>query len=69
MNKTILKELIFDILKQNEITFKELARDFFISRVRNQNYREAFIRGLEEELKTINVVDSRDYHEDLFKDL
>ena len=69
VNKTLLLEFIFDLMSQNEVTVKEFTVAFFRSRVRNQEYQEAFIRGLEEELKKIHIIDSRDLHDDLFENL
>ena len=69
MNRTVLLDVIFDIMKQNDITIKQLTREFFVKRIKNQKYQETFIAGLESELKSIHIVDSKDLHEDLFKDI
>jgi len=67
VNRTVLMECLFDIMNQNNITIREFVVSFFKSRVRNKEYQETFIEGMEKDIKGIHIADSRDLHEDLFK--
>ena len=68
VNNEQLKEVIFDMLSDNSITFRQLALSFFISRVHN---KESFLNTLE--LLKLDVIkhrvqDSKDLHPSLFGD-
>ena len=65
-NRTLLMEFIMDLMNDNKISLKEFCVAFFKSRIRNNEYQESFIAGIEEEIKKLKVEDSKDLHPSLF---
>ena len=69
LNNTALKELIFDIMSDNDITFRKLALSFFESRVHNEESFLKTIDLLRQDVIDTHVIDSKNLHEDLFKEI
>ena len=68
VNQQALKEVIFDIMSDNDISFRELALSFYKSRVYNE---ESFLKTLDllrQDVINTRVIDSKDNHPDLFKE-
>jgi len=69
VNNSQLMEVIMDLMSDNSITFREFAIAFFMSRVHN---KLSFIKTLVltiKDIKKINVVDSKNYHPNLFEEI
>jgi hypothetical protein len=69
VNNQQLMEVIADLLSDNSITFRQFANAFFDSRVHNKDSFLNTLELLKTDIKNKRVQDSRNLHEDLFKDL
>ena len=67
VNNEQLKEVIFDMLSDNSITFRQLALSFFSSRVHNKLSFLNTLELLKKDVEQFMVVDSKDLHDDLFE--
>ncbi len=67
INNSQLLEVIFDMMSDNTITFRQLSNAFFDSRVHNKESFLNTIELLKIDIENKRVQDSKDLHPSLFE--
>ena len=69
LNEVQTMEMIFDLMSIHGLSFRNLANHFYDSRVLNQDSFLNTIELLKTDIKNKRVIDSKNLHDDLFKEI